>query len=396
MTRSDHAATVYVLFLATALAGCAAGDAPRYVDVPMDTVNGTIVVRNGAVGVWGPRNAWTVREELRIGAVGGEDWEQFGSRSGINIGAGGKIAAIDFQAQLLRLFSSDGAPLGRIGGPGDGPGEFDGPLAVAWDPRDRLWVVDGWNRRYTIFDSTGAVLKTIERRVAPRIFRQRLVFSSDDAFLGDTFLDETSTRTPDGRNALAIVRVDTTGAVLDTFPPIVAPELGGAPIFPFPGALSQYTPSLVHTVTGDDQLWFTDSDRYRLVLRTLGGDTVRVIETQHRETGLRRSDVELIGRELRRAGVAAAGRRFGRQVVQGVHTLEDGHILVRIGTEPGEDAREIDIFDPSGRFLGSVVLGFSLDRRVAPAFRGDTMVAVTRDDLGVQYIVRAVIERGGG
>jgi sugar lactone lactonase YvrE len=389
--RSDHSAVIYGLLLTALLAGCGAGETARSVEVPMDTVDGTVIVRNGATGVWGPGDAWTVSEILRIGTVEGEDWEQFGSLSGVGIGPGGEIAAIDFQAQHVRLFARDGTPLDRLGGPGAGPGEFDGPLAVAWDPQGRLWVVDGWNRRYTVFDQMGGVLKTIERPINPRTFRQRLVFSGDDAFL-----DETSARTPDGRHALAIVRVDTTGAVLDTFPPIVAPELGGTPIFPFPNALSPYTPSLIHTVTGDGQLWFSDSDRYRLVQRTLGGDTVRVIETRHRETGLRRVDDQLIDQELRRAGAAAAGRRFGRQLVQGIHTLEDGHILVRIEAEPGEGARSLDIFDPWGRFLGSVPLDFAIDHRLSPAFRGDTMIAVIRDELEVQYIVRAVIERGGG
>lgn len=395
MTRCVHAyglraATLLLAAsLAAGLAGCGAADNDGQVFVPMDTVAGAIVVRNGTAGVWGPGEAWAVREEFRIGAIEGEEWKQFGSLSGLAIGPQGEIAAIDFQAQQIRLFARDGAFLAQIGGPGGGPGEFDGPLAVAWDPHGRLWVVDGWNRRYTLFDAAGAVLKTIERRVVPAGFRQRLVFHS----AGEP-LDETNVRMPDGSLALAIVRVDTMGAVLDTFPPLVRPELGGASIFPFPSALNPYRPGLKHTLTSDGRLWFTDSDHYRPILRTLAGDTVRIVETSHRGGALGRTDEQLIERELRKVGAATSGYRFGRQVVQGLHTLDDGHLLVLIEPGPGDDARVIDIFDPQGRFLGTAVLAFTVDRRVAPAFRGDTMIAVTRDELGVQYIVRAVLERG--
>ena len=48
----------------------------------------------------------------------------------------------------------------------------------------------------------------------------------------------------------------------------------------------------------------------------------------------------------------------------------------------------VDAFDPDGTFLGTVVMPRGLDWRVPPILRADTMWAVTRDELGVQRIVR--------
>lgn len=53
--------------------------------------------------------------------------------------------------RLVR-FTSDGAYVGAWGRKGSGPGEFDGPHALAFDSRGRLFVADRSNNRIQIFD----------------------------------------------------------------------------------------------------------------------------------------------------------------------------------------------------------------------------------------------------
>ena len=54
------------------------------------------------------------------------------------------------------------------------------------------------------------------------------------------------------------------------------------------------------------------------------------------------------------------------------------------------------MFDPVGRYLGSVQAPVSIARGPAPIVRDDVMYAVTRSDLDVPFVVRLAIDRGGG
>ena len=55
---------------------------------------------------------------------------------------------------------------------------------------------------------------------------------------------------------------------------------------------------------------------------------------------------------------------------------------------------KFDIFDPAGRYLGRVESPELLDATVVPAFQGDQMYAVTRDDDDVPYVVQYAINYG--
>jgi hypothetical protein len=358
-------------------------------EVVEDTIDGKIIVRNGESGLWGPEERWTLHEDWRIGVVEGATDYSFENITNVGIGPHGQIALIDFQAQHVKVFDPTGELLQILGGPGRGPGEFDGPLALAWDSRDRLWVVDGWNQRYSVFDSTGILTETIPRRIKPSSFRQKMVFSGTG-----TFLDETNRTTDDGSSAVGIVEVDATGAVVDTFPPLVRPSSGAlARLIPFPRELNPFTSSLVYAVTGKGTVWYAISDELRLFHRTLGGDTIRVAETRHRSLSLTSSEERLIQQELSKVGLSRSGVPLGQQIVHSIRVLDDGHLLVLVEDKSGQDPHLFDVFDPAGRYLGPLRSGFPIDPRVTPATRGDTLVAVTRDELGVQYIVRATIRR---
>jgi hypothetical protein len=49
------------------------------------------------------------------------------------------------------------------------------------------------------------------------------------------------------------------------------------------------------------------------------------------------------------------------------------------------------VFDPIGRFLGSLTLPFSLASNPSPIIRDGVLYGVTRDELDVPYVVRARI-----
>ena len=57
--------------------------------------------------------------------------------------AGGRIYVLDELGPRLLVFTSEGALIGEVGRPGEGPGEYEMPVAVDVDPLGVVRVVDG-------------------------------------------------------------------------------------------------------------------------------------------------------------------------------------------------------------------------------------------------------------
>ena len=55
-----------------------------------------------------------------------------------------------------------------------------------------------------------------------------------------------------------------------------------------------------------------------------------------------------------------------------------------------------DVFEPDGTYLGVVAPPEDFTPYVNPVFDGDLVWGVTRDELGVERVVRYRIEVGGG
>ena len=78
---------------------------------------------------------------------------------------------------------------------------------------------------------------------------------------------------------------------------------------------------------------------------------------------------------------------------------DEGNIWVeRFVASEEDEGRLFDLFDPEGRFLGTLRLPFSLHRvgqrsRPAPLVRNGVLHAVTKDELDVSFVVRARIEK---
>ena len=75
-------------------------------------------------------------------------------------------------------------------------------------------------------------------------------------------------------------------------------------------------------------------------------------------------------------------------------TVDDrGNLWVRPTAQAGEEDHLFDLFDPEGRYLGQIRSPFPVAPSAPLLVRGDTILAVTEDELGVGYVVRARIER---
>lgn len=380
-----------LLVLALQLSACGLGESAGSGDltVSIDTVNGIPIVRNGPSGLWEDGEEWGLRAEFRIGSRENGSGPFFSNfLTSVNLAPDGRIFTLDLGTDEVRVFGREGTHQFTFGGTGKGPGELSTPVAVGWDGWGRLWIPNAFDGRYSVFDSAGKLLKT-ERADAGRGV-SRFIFPMHFDRRGH-FVDHVS------RNGgVQFLRRDTTARVVDTLAFVKYPDVGPA-LLSFWGleettvqALRRFIPRLVWSLAPDGTIWFGRTDSLRLIHLSPEGDTLRIVEANHREGVFTESEETLLEKARHDLDVAVD---FIPAVLQSIHVLEDGHVLAQIADEMNEPGRVFDVFDPDGRFLGSMTWPFAPHPKAEHTTRGDTIVSLTLGEFDVPYLVWGVLER---
>jgi hypothetical protein len=79
---------------------------------------------------------------------------------GLAVDKRGNYFVIDFANKQIFKFDKDGNLIKIIGNPGNGPGEFQAPLAIAIDGAENIYVADNELRRINVFDNEGTFLRS--------------------------------------------------------------------------------------------------------------------------------------------------------------------------------------------------------------------------------------------
>ncbi len=342
-------------------------------------------------GAWEGQPAWEVVEELRIGQAEGEGPAVFSRVQSITSDEEGHIYVADSRPLRVEVFASDGAHLRTVGREGRGPGEFRWPAGLAVDSRRNLWVADFANRRYSIFDSTGGHVGTPPRTAA---------FSSpwEGRMEGDRLIEHAVS--PDLSDARVEVR-DLELNLLESIPVPVA-EWDDVPFGPAP----------IMALGPQGVTWAGETDPYRLVRRDatgrVTGGLARPLTGDPLSRRQRREAVEQsMSQHAQVAALAGVEVPEGaawdwrdlpehRPILGAIWIDDTGYLWVRLHGERGADGRSFEIFDEAGVFLGELMLPFPMKLGTQPHFRGDLMYAVTTDEMGRDFVVRARVGRGGG
>ena len=384
---------VLCAIVGAAVAGCGAGDPSVRNDGwkgSIDTLpDGAIRVSNPAEGMWSDAERWTIVEEVRIGRTEGSGPDVFGFVAAVDVTPTGNIVVIDGFAQELRFFDSRGQHLRTVGRKGAGPGEFRSAYGLAWDRLGRLWVVDGGNSRYAVFDSSGNYLFD-RRRTVPGVVYPWLGGFGDDGNLYDVAFRPG----PNGGSVFTFFRVDTLGNVIDSLPKLEYERPGSGPL---PMPLFGLMPRLTFRLDPRGHIWSGVTGEYRIVQRTLDGDTLRVIERAFAPVAVTQEENDSIRKQL------AATPEFATAVIPDakpafdrIFPHADGYLLVQPMTRAEDSGRVFDVFDSSGRYLGPATSNVKLVTfPVLPVFTRDHVYGLMADSLGVQYVVRARIDRRG-
>ena len=356
--------------------------------------------------------------EVSIGMLEGPDEYLIGNPRAIAIGHDGVIYVLDQQVPVIRAYGPTGNHLQDIGREGSGPGEYKRPGSIAKLHDGRLLVRDPGNGRIAVF---GQDDEYVGQLWYPGGFNTSRRLFVDTAGGAHSMVLTNYGKAPwDWEYGLA--RIDADDGIIDTLQ---------VPIWKYDADLitgnrdeGGESRSRV-PFTADDHWSFSPlgyvvggvSEDYRFELARLNAPVVR-IEREWTPVPVKREEAE----ERRRRATEDMRRQYpgwkwnGRSVpdtkppYKGMFVSAEGNIWVLVSQEGQpimtaaeaseeerrtgrpqmrfEESPAFDVFAPDGRFLGHVRVPESFQMRPEPIVRGDSVWAVTRDDLDVASIVR--------
>ena len=406
-----------------ALAACSTSDAPAAGPVVTRTTRGdTAVVRTESGSAWGAEA--TLIPEVSIGEMDGDLEYLFGRVSSLNVGPDGTIYVVDSQVPELRAYGPDGVFLRTLGRPGEGPGEMkrpDGGLAILSD--GRILLRDPGNARIQVYALDGAALETWSIRGG---FNTSNPLFRDDA--DNVYTQILVDPHADVRDwVIGLVRIGPDGTPGDT---LIPPDAGYEPAQLEARAGDEENRSV--SVTGvpfapseqwalHPEGWFVHgiSDAYKLTLLRPGSPLIieRNADAAPVTSGEKEEEEARVTHNLRRTqpnwrwnGPATPDRKpHFRRLFAG----RDGRIWVEVALagveveDPTYDPKDpeavpdrwrepvaFDVFETDGTYLGRVRAPLEFSSSPVPVFDGHRVWATTRDELGVERVVRFRVERG--
>jgi hypothetical protein len=377
------------------LAACGTGDAPSWAGSVDTLTTGVVRVRSPAEGVWGDRRG-QLDETLRIGSVDDGGPDQLGHVQDVTVDDLGRLYVLEAQAKEVRVFGSDGRHVRTFARAGAGPGELKRPLALEWGPGGRLWIVDFGNRRYEVFDTTGAYVASHRLPTGS--------FGFSNHWGSEGLLHERIVEVGEGGRRTMTVRRRLAGDTLveeDTFPVPETPEPETIEVTIREGDQA-FTdewpiPLAPHSVLAQDAAggwWISDPGAdYRIAELDLRGDTIRILERTYEPVP--------VSTEQRRAALEdlPEGTELSADRIPSVHPPVDeilpGRDDLWVKRRTAMDRTGYDVFGGDGRYLGELVADIPLDRLTLTDRRGDTAVGVLLGPLDVPYVVKLSVQYPG-
>ena len=166
----------------------------------------------------------SISEEFRIGSID-DPVVGFSNIGAVAVDPDGNVYVLELQDVEVRVFDPSGTPLRRIGGSGEGPGEFTQPRSIGFRG-DTLWVHDSRQRRISMFSPDGMLLTTFPGIAAMESSPQSQatsilegVIRSDGLLYAEPVLGIVvlqAGETPPDSVSLPVVRYDRSGEIVDT------------------------------------------------------------------------------------------------------------------------------------------------------------------------------------
>lgn len=401
----------WVAVLSVSFAACGVGtEAARGPQVVTDTIGDTIVVRTLSGSVWDGDAALV--PELSIGEMDGPDEYLFGRVGSIAVDDDHNVYVFDQQAREVRIFDAQGGYMRTLGGPGQGPGELQQPEAMALLPDRRVVVRDPANARLQVYGPDEDALQ--EWPYISAFYSNRPLWTDDR---GRTYVaaHDLSESGGFGRDLLAVFDPD--GTPRDTVAPPYGDFEAESVTGEREGARATYgvpfTPRAIWVVHPSGHFASGISSSYAIDLEVPGG-VIRMERTHEPARVFPREADHARARTERGIGMTVPGWTWDgpsipetKPAFTGLYPGRDGRIWVLVSTEAQEVENEdhdpdsplstplvwrsplrYDVFEADGTYLGAVNPPEDFSPNPFPVFDGDDVWAVSRDDLGIQRVVR--------
>jgi len=388
-----RAAAVSVGILTLAACSASDGEAGASWTGTVDTLaSGQVVVHNTEQPLWAAGTEWRVEEDLRVGGVEGDGPEVFGGVASFTVDRDGRMWVADGLSQDVRVFDASGAYVRTIGRRGSGPGEFTQIVKLDLGPEGRIWVMDPQNNRLTVFDTAGVA---VEEHAALGGF---VLFPWPGGFDRNGSYYAPVPQRVDGEFRVGVVRYDESLTPVDTLVmPVDRTDRDGWEIrrgdgfvragVPYQGGMAtRLSPSggTLALLTGTYRLFELDPE----------GDTVRVITKDFTPLPVTAADRERARDDLSwftdQGGTIDLGQLPDEKpAAEQFFPDDEGNLWVALTRATPDELPTYDVFDPLGRYLGTVSVPFRLRPDPIPIIRDGTLYGVVYDELDVPYIVRA-------
>lgn len=406
------ARTAAALAIGAALSAAGCGEPASSTRVDVDTVAGVPHVTTTGPGVWSEEERWRVGDRtLRLGTLEGEGPEAFGSIASLTVGPEGRVYVADGQAMEVRVFSSDGEFLRALGGQGEGPGEFRALDGVELGPAGTLYVRDPRLSRVSRFDTeSGELLDSFELERSFILYSDgTTLWTDEDGRLWDQILVNLNIGEAD---RYALVRYPAGGGSPDTLivgehasPRVLAVDAEGTPRA---GLGIPFSPDAVLDVGPQGRIAWGVGDAYTITLLGAEGDTLRAFGRPLEAEPVSASEAEQARGALQERAVEISDQVArledyelpdAKPLFEGIVADGTGHWWVRRfrwlprqtgGEDAGGETRDPaslpplrhDVFDPEGRFRGTVETPVMRIMEIGPDF----VAGIEEDELGVPYV----------
>lgn len=358
---------------------------------------------------------WTLEEEFRLGgADDGPDTFSSVNHHTVGSDAAGNLYVLDHRSHRVVVFAPDGTHIRSMGSEGEGPGELGFPLSLAVGTEGTSRVFDLGKGGLVSFDREGEILPRVPLAVntepgMARAFaltregyalarsstmaddRIRIALLAWPAPAGDSTPGAGAGAVPDTTAIVEVTRprpeMSDFGCMRIRFPPLLAP--------------------VIQWDTDGTTIVVSSAASYRIDVYDIDGTHRRSVR---RELPLRAATEEHAiaeaGDGLRMRGGAGGCEATAAEVVEergfadelpavrNVLSAPSGEIWVE-RFEPGTPAAgvsgPVDVFDPTGAYLGTLPEGTPFPLLVLPDGR---VAYAEKDAFDVERLVIARVERG--
>ncbi|HEX9701002.1 MAG TPA: 6-bladed beta-propeller [Acidobacteriota bacterium] len=308
-------------------------------------------VENPATGLWDGRDPLPVSFELEqvFGVEEGPDEMMLGSVRGVAVDDEQNVYVFDQQSNRLVSFAGDGSVRWTAGRQGQGPEEFQRARGIAWDGEGSLFIANQGGTRLDQWDLDGAFLATYPLGTARVSGGQLAGFLRSDTAVFTEF-------TP------GAVGVDFT--VVELGEPLTARAEASVRVNP-DLAIPATVGAGVDLRVADGAILVGNDGEY--VLRGYDADAQLTRVVSRPVDYLVRVGVHFI--DKRRGSIGSFGQLMAPLALESGHWLVSAYWPTNIDDPDAEirrmmETRErttteyansLDLFDPDGRFLGSVL-----------------------------------------